>query len=272
MIAADAIPVVEPASMSSSPEAGAGEDATQDREYTIDDLARESRVPSRTIRFYQSKGVLMPPVLKGRVAYYGPKHLERLELIAQLQDRGLKIDTIRELVARLDKGEIDVADWLGLDAQLRAPWAEDRPRTVSEAQLLELAGVQRPGLVADLVRVGGVERHGDTFLVRSPALLSVAMKLEAAGVDLEVATKAAEILRRHLGKAAKELTDHFLANAVRMIESEYEGDLGRAVAALRPLGLDAVRILFAQEMEKSLAQLRDSGRAARLPTKKKKRR
>lgn len=256
--------LVETPSMS-SPE------AATDPEYTIDELARESRVPSRTIRFYQSKGVLMAPVLRGRVAYYGPKHLERLELIAQLQDRGLKIDTIRELAARLDKGEIDVADWLGLDAQLRAPWAEDRPRTVSEAQLLELAGARRPGLVADLVRVGGVERHGDVFLVRSPALLQVAMKLEAAGVDLEVATKAAEILRRHLGKAAKELTDHFLAHAGRILESEYEGELGRAVEALRPLGLDAVRIVFAQEMEKALAALRDSGRAARLPTRKKKR-
>lgn len=269
MIAGGAI-LVEPGSMSAERDADAAE--TNEREYTIDELARESRVPSRTIRFYQSKGVLMAPALRGRVAYYGSKHLERLELIAQLQDRGLKIDTIRELAARLDKGEIDVADWLGLDAQLRAPWADDRPRTVTEAQLLELAGVRRPGLVADLVRVGGVERHGDVFLVRSPALLQVAMKLESAGVDLEVATKAADILRRHLGKAAKELTDHFLANAGRMLEGEYEGDLGRAVAVLRPLGLDAVRILFAQEMEKALAQLRDSGRAARLPTKKRRRR
>ena len=45
---------------------------------------------------------------------------------------------------------------------------------------------------------------------------------------------------------------------------------GRAVEALRPLGLDAVRVVFAQEMEKALAALRDSGRAARLPTRKKK--
>ncbi|MDQ3032871.1 MAG: MerR family transcriptional regulator [Myxococcota bacterium] len=246
--------------------------AELEAEYTIDELSHASRLPSRTIRFYQSKGVLMAPVLKGRVAYYGPKHKERLELIAQLQDRGLKIDTIREIVTRLDKGEIDVGEWLGLDAQLRAPWADDHPRTVSEAQLFELAGAKRPGLVADLVRVGGVERHGDVFLVRSPALLQLAMKLESAGVDLELATKASDILRRHLAKAAKELTDHFLAHAPRMIEGEYGGDLGRALEALRPLGLDAVRILFAQEMERSLRHLLESGRAARLPTRKKKKR
>ena len=87
---------------------------------------------------------------------------------------------------------------------------------------------------------------------------------------IRVATKAGDILRRHLAKAAKELTDHFLSQAARIIEGEYEGDLGRAVEALRPLGLDAVRVVFAQEMEKALAALRDSGRAARLPTRKKK--
>jgi DNA-binding transcriptional MerR regulator len=249
------------------PEESAGDAA---EEYTIDELARVSGVASRTVRFYQSKGVLMAPVLRGRVAYYAPKHVERLELIAQLQDRGLKIDTIRDLAGRLDKGEIDVAEWLGIDAQLRTPWAEDRPRTVTEAQLLELAGRRRPGLVADLVRVGAAERHGDVFLVRSPALLQVAMKLEAAGVDLGVATKAAEILRRHLAKAARELTDHFIGNAGRLLEGERAADLEGVLGALRPLGLDAVRLLFAQEMEKVLEHVRDSGRAARLPTRGKK--
>ena len=44
--------------------------------YTIDELAAASHVPSRTIRFYQSKGVLMAPQIKGRVAFYGDEHVE----------------------------------------------------------------------------------------------------------------------------------------------------------------------------------------------------
>src|SRR5258708_24418105 len=36
-------------------------------EYTIDELASTARVPSRTIRFYQSRGALMPPEIRGRV-------------------------------------------------------------------------------------------------------------------------------------------------------------------------------------------------------------
>ena len=41
--------------------------------YTIDELAAVARVPSRTIRFYQSKGALMPPEIRGRLAIYSEK-------------------------------------------------------------------------------------------------------------------------------------------------------------------------------------------------------
>src|SRR6185437_15123366 len=180
---------------------------------TIDELAALSKVPSRTIRFYQAKGVLPRPELRGLVAYYGPAHVERLKLIASLQDRGLRIDTIRDLLARIDKGELDINEWLGLDAQLQGPWANDQPRTVTEAELVEMVGEARPGLIAALVRAKLALRHGDVFLVKSPALLHVAARLLAAGVDLEITSEAAEILRKHLGRAAGDLAEHFFAHA-----------------------------------------------------------
>ena len=91
---------------------------TEPDQHTIDELATIARVPSRTIRFYQSRGALMPPSIRGRVAYYGPKHRERLELIAKLQDRGLTIGAIRDLFTSIDKGETDLAEWLGVELQL----------------------------------------------------------------------------------------------------------------------------------------------------------
>lgn len=232
--------------------------------YTIDELAAKTGVPSRTIRFYQSKGVLPSPVIKGRVAQYGEPHVERLALIAQLQDRGLRIDAIRDVMSRVDKGELDVGEWLGLSAQLRAPWADDQARTVTEHELYELVGTKRPGLVADLVRAGLLERqHGDVLLVRSPALLRVAMRLAKAGVDLKTAQRAEELLRRYLGKAAHELAEHFVDRGVRDDDVEPTA----AFEALRDAGPEAVRIVFAQEMEKVLRELVASGRATRLPRK-----
>lgn len=240
-------------------------DDTSDATLTIDELAALSKVPSRTIRFYQSKSLVPAPLMKGRVAYYGKKHVERLLLIAQLQDRGLRIEAIRDLVKRLEAGELDVGEWLGLDAQLKTPWADDRPRTVSERELIELYGRERVGLVADLVRHAEVARHGDTFLVKSPALLALAGKLEGAGIDLEVSAKAAKILSKHLERSAKDLVELFVRDAGG------EGrDLSQALRALRPLGLDAVRAIFAGQMEHALAELVRSGRATKLPRTKKK--
>jgi DNA-binding transcriptional MerR regulator len=240
--------------------------STPPGEHTIDDLAAISGVPSRTIRFYQSKGVLPRPELKGRVAYYGPAHVDRLKLIASLQDRGLRIDGIRELMARIDKGELDVNEWLGLDAQLQVAWASDEPRTVSEAELLEITGPARPGQLAALIRARLIERHGKVFLIHTPALLEVAVKLEAAGLDLEITHGAAEILRKHLGRAAGELAEHFLEHAREGFGRNAEvADLAAAFQALRPMGLEAVRVIFAQEMERALRKVKESGKISRLP-------
>ena len=43
---------------------------------TIDELAAQVGVPTRTIRFYQARGALMRPEIRGRVAYYGDAHVE----------------------------------------------------------------------------------------------------------------------------------------------------------------------------------------------------
>ncbi len=235
-------------------------------EYTIDELASVARVPSRTIRFYQARGALMPPEIKGRVAYYGKPHVERLKLIAQLQDRGLRIDAIRDLVASIDRGEVALAEWLGVEQQVQASWANDRPRTVTEDELYELAGTKRPGLLADLVRTRLVERTGDVYLLRSPALLAMAMKLEPVGIDLETAAASSALLRKHMSRAATDLVKLFVKRA----ENGEVEDLGKLLESLRPVGIDAVRVIFGRAMERALRELFESGRMAKIKGKKKK--
>ncbi len=233
-------------------------------EYTIDELAAFTQVPSRTVRFYQSKGALGRPEIKGRVAYYNESHVERLKLIASLQDRGLRIDAIRSLVGRIDKGELDLNEWLGLEAQLQAPWANDQPRAVNEAELYELVGGRRPGALGKLLATKLVKRHGDAYFVRSPGLLQVAIKLEAAGVDLETAAAAAEILRKHLARTAGELSEHFIKHASEAFAVREGADVAATFRELRPMALEAVRLIFSQEMERVLRKLVESGKAATL--------
>lgn len=233
--------------------------AGSEAEYTIDDLASVSHVPSRTIRFYQSKGVLPKPSIRGRVAFYGKPHLERLELIASLQDRGLRIEAIRELVPRIDKGEVDIGEWLGLDAQLQQPWANDEPRTVSEDELYELVGRKRAGLLNDLARSKLVERRGNVFFVPSPALLSIGARLEGAGVHIDDVVKAKSILEKYIGRAAKELTELVVSG-----DRSSNVDQAKAIEELRPLAMEGVRVLFAQAMQAELRELATSGRSAKV--------
>lgn len=238
--------------------------------YTIDELAAVAQVPSRTIRFYQSKGALMSPEIRGRVAYYGSAHLERLKLIAQLQERGLRIDAIRRLVHSIERGELDLAEWLGVEQQLSAPWAQDQARTVSEQELFDLLGTRRPGLVADLGRAKLLERRGDVYLIESPAMLAIAMKLEAAGVDVHTAAEAGEILRKHLRRAASELSELLLKRLRdgRIVASEP----AKLFETLRPVAIDAVRVLFAKQAEHALRKLLESGALASPPARARKRR
>ncbi len=232
---------------------------------TIDELAAASEVPSRTIRFYQSRGALMPPTIKGRVAFYGPAHVERLKLIAQLQDRGLRIDAIRDLLGSIDRGELDLAEWLGVEQQVQAPWSSDQPRTVTEAELYELAGSRRPGLLADLQRAELVTRHRDVYLVQSPALLAIAMKLEASGIDLETAREASGQVQKHAARMATDLVELFMRRASE--GGIHAKDLGKTVESLRALGSDAVRVIFSRTMERELRKLYESGRMAKVPAK-----
>lgn len=65
---------------------------------TLAELAEESGVPARTIRFYIARGLLDGPEVAGRGASYGEEHLERLREIKTLQSQGL---TLAEIARRL---------------------------------------------------------------------------------------------------------------------------------------------------------------------------
>ena len=67
------------------------------KEWTLRELAAESGVAERTIRFYISKGILDPPLRGGRGAAYGRDHLARLREIRNLQARGLMLADIARL-------------------------------------------------------------------------------------------------------------------------------------------------------------------------------
>jgi hypothetical protein len=101
------------------------------------------------------------------------------------------------------------------------------------------------------------------YLVRSPTLLSIAMKLEAAGVDLRTAAHAQEIVGKHLRRAASELVELFVRRASEGALAPKE--LRKFFESLRPLGTEAVRVIFGRAMEYQLRKLYESGVIAKIP-------
>jgi DNA-binding transcriptional MerR regulator len=244
--------------------------------YTIDELSAETGVPSRTIRFYQAKGALAPPVRRGRIAYYDESHAERLRMVAHMQDRGLSLRAIRDLFQRTEGGQVSVSEWLGVGEQLRAPWTDDLPRVCTESELAQLVsggGPLKPGLIADLARMALVRRETGTspvtYFIPSPGMLQIALGLDRAGVPIEAAKVAHEILRKQLSRAAEELVQYFVKRAQDAAGPE---QVTRSLNALRSVGAEAVRLIFAQEVERSLREAVEEGRALPPSVHRKKRR
>lgn len=226
--------------------------------YTVDELAAVTGVPTRTIRHYQSEKVLPHPEKRGRVASYTDLHVRRLELIAQLQDRGLSLKAIREALRDAEQGRLSLEDWLGLSDEIRRPWSEDAPVLLSQDDIQRRLDGRRPGLLAELVDGRLVrEQPGlpPAYLVPSPGLLDVALALEAAGVPLHLSLAAGEVMRKHVHRAADDLVAHFVRHA---------GELGQdapaateALEALRPLSAEAMRLIFTREVERAMRERRD---------------
>mgnify|MGYP002336160630 CR=1 FL=1 len=146
----------------------------------MDQLATRAGLPVRTIREYQTTGLLPGPERRGRVGIYGPTHLARLALIGRLQDRGYSLAGIRDLVTSWSDGA-DLGEILGLDADQLVHL--DEPG--APATLDQLATVL-PSLVPDrldeLVAVGIIEACGpDRYCVPSPSLLQLTVDALAAG-------------------------------------------------------------------------------------------
>lgn len=224
-------------------------------EMSVDELAARSGTTVRTIRYYQSEGLLPPPQRRGREVRYGADHLDRLQLIAGLQERGLRLTAIADLL-RHSPDDTTASDWLGLGETLSRPWTEDRPALLSEPELTERLGGTPAGTADELVRTGVVERRSDTspvvYLVPSPGMLEVAVALVRLGVDLDVGARLRDLLQERIRRMASDLVTQFTDEvSMHHLADGGPGSLAVLLDQLRPLTRRTVDLLFAHEMEQA---------------------
>lgn len=230
-------------------------------EFGLDELAEQSGVSGRTIRYYQSEGVLPGPRKVGRDARYNAGHLERLDLIGEMQARGLKLEGIKSLLDRAGKQHTSVTEWLGIDEALRASWTDDHPATMTLAEVHQLLGKRPRRLVGELVEAGLLERQDDgSFVAPSEALLDLSLRLVDAGVSIDISQQAAELLRRRLARAADDLVKLFETETGRSFAGRgAPEEISAALDAVRPVALDAAGLILAQELERALRKLAATG-------------
>ena len=65
-------------------------------EYKVSELAEKAGVTKRTIHYYISKGLLLPPEGSGVNSVYNDEHLNRLLLIKKLQSEYMPLNKISE--------------------------------------------------------------------------------------------------------------------------------------------------------------------------------
>ncbi len=180
---------------------------------TVTELADAVGMTPRNIRAYQSRGLLFPPTISGRVALYSGAHVARLELIASLQREGFTLAAIKRLISTPSSYSAIVADRRrrfrdgSSDITRTVPIPEDRIRSLL------------PDLPEDLTDTGLAWRDKTGQLVSHTLLVGVGRMLSVQGVPLplvsalqldaaQAARALGEALRAHLSEHVADPRSH----------------------------------------------------------------
>ena len=95
--------------------------------YSLTELANLAGVSVRTVRYYQSQGLLSSSGTSGPGAKYGEAHLDRLRLIRRLQREHLPLAEIRRQLDEMDDADYRRARGGGTAGTARRLGARVRP-------------------------------------------------------------------------------------------------------------------------------------------------
>lgn len=225
------------------------------RELTIDALAQEAGMTVRNVRAHQSRGLLQPPEIRGRVGFYGSEHVKRLQLIRDMQAEGLNLRAIERMLGANGAGE----QALDLGRQLLGAFIEEEPEFATAEELRRRLGVEPDDerLVAKATKLRIIRPLGDDrFEIPSPTLLRAGEELVALGIPAAHALEVAETIERH----SRAIAERFVRLFEELIGSRDPREqtpedwerLRHALDRLRPLATEAVRAGFAQTMNRTV--------------------
>lgn len=223
-------------------------------ELRIDELALRTGITSRNIRAYQQRGLLPAPRLRGRTGFYGEDHLQRLELIRDLQQRGFSLEAIRQTLAAWTRGG-DISDLIGFHRIFTEPWTQEPSVELDVARLAELfpEAAGQPELIAEAVRRGVLAETAPGRFEAPAVLIEAGAQLAQAGIPMaeifdlveRVRAAAAEIARTFVDLVTRRLIDPIAEGAA---DPEDVHHIAETIQRLRTVAVEVVRPFLGQEL------------------------
>lgn len=219
---------------------------------TLDELTSRVGMSVRNVRFYTTKGLVPPPIRRGRSGYYTADHVARLELVKELQSHGFTLAAIEKYVAGIpaDASPEDIA----LHRAMLAPWQADVPVEMSRDELEKRAGrALSDDDLATLAALGIVFRTKRGRFEVASSQLSVGVGLVDLGFPIEAALAAADVYAAHGRQLAEELYALFRT----MVWPRYKESgappeqLRQVVERLKPLSIASLVAAYESAMDET---------------------
>ncbi|MGV9713199.1 MerR family transcriptional regulator [Gordonia sp. NPDC003424] len=225
-------------------------------EFSLSELEKVADVPARTIRYYQSEGLLPRPVRRGGQAVYGPAHLERLRSIAALQGRGLRLQTIRTVLGDAGESQSSVVDLLGPSIAGSA-WLATSSRELDEGELADVLGDAYPDQVPALVSSGYLERRTTSdgrkvWFAESIPQLRGALELHSLGADFALSKWSADVMR----ESFRDLCERHVVKWMSERGHQYQGtaeDFQANLERIRAVAWQSAAHVMAEEIGTAIA-------------------
>jgi DNA-binding transcriptional MerR regulator len=227
--------------------------------WDVDGLARTCGLSVDTVRYSQSIGLLHAPAREGRRAFYDQSHVDRIERVLSLSNRGFSLKAIAALI---EEGDIEASDRL----LLGAVEAETEAARFTSEQLAERTGVPREILAvveaAGLIDSDPDAERGASYTAADLRAARAAIKLIRHGFPLTRLVKLALKHDRAMRSTIDEAIDLF-DERVRKKGAAAEEDPEAVARAFREL-LPAVTAVVAHHFQRTLvnralARLKKSG-------------
>lgn len=232
------------------------EDDATGEEFTVDELAARAQMTVRNVRAYAGRGLIDAPRLEGRTGYYSREHLQRLQLIRQLLERGFTLAAIEKALERAP--HTAAGHTLDLMTILDQPGSAES-EIMSREDLAALAGVDRDDtLIESLVGLGLVEKlEDDRVRLIEPAVVRSGSAAVAIGLAPETVIALFPILQSHLRTIADSFVREVVTELIQPFidegfpEDEWPRVLG-LVESLLPIASQVTLGIFRSEFRQAI--------------------